>query len=63
MEKASGRYQLTAMGNEAISDFLRKNSIVKEDLIKRLQLLGIDIRQKQEQAIDKLQEEAVKVMY
>ena len=56
------RYQLTPKGHDALASFLRKNRIIKEDVIKRLQLLGIEIRQKQEQTIDELQREVSRVM-
>ena len=53
-------YQLTPTGREAVFDFLKQNKNRSKDVVKRLQLLGIDISPAQEQRIDKLEKEAVK---
>ena len=55
------KYQLSPMGKDALSAFLRKNKIVEEDIVNRLRRLGIDIEGKQEQTIDKLKKEMVEV--
>jgi predicted transcriptional regulator len=36
-------YQLTPAGREAIFDFIRKNRSRSKDVVKRLQLLGIEM--------------------
>jgi len=54
-------YQLTPLGKEAILEFLHKNETRAKDVLKRLQLLGIDISLEQEQKIGKLKKEAIKV--
>ena len=54
-------YQLTSMGRGALVEFLHKNGNRAGDVGKRLRQLGIEISQKQEQKIDKLEEEAIKV--
>ena len=53
-------YHLTTLGREAISEFLHKNGTKAKDIVKRLQLLGIDISPEQEQKIGKLKMEAIK---
>ena len=58
--RATG-YQLTKMGREAILEFLKKNKTQSRDIIKRLQLLGIEISPKQEQKIGELKKEAIKI--
>ena len=58
--KSTG-YQLTLSGKEVISEFLHKNGTRAKDIIRRLQLLGIDISPAQEQKIDKIKKEAIKV--
>jgi len=54
-------YRLTSMGKETLLEFLHKNGIKAIDMIKRLQLLGIEIGQKSKREIDKLENEAIKV--
>ena len=58
--KSTG-YQLTPIGREAVLEFLNKNKTKAKDVVKRLQLLGIEISPEQEQKIGKLQKEAIKV--
>jgi predicted transcriptional regulator len=50
-------YQLTPAGREAIFDFIRKNKTRSKDMVKRLQLLGIEISPEQ---VQKLEKEAIK---
>ncbi|MBA7637974.1 hypothetical protein ES703_45623 [subsurface metagenome] len=57
-EYSSG-YQLTPKGKAALSDFLHENKTRVKDTIKKLQQLGIEISQKQEQKINKLEKEAI----
>lgn len=54
-------YQLTPLGRESILEFLHKNETKAKDVLKRLQLLGIDVSPAQEQKIDKLEKEAIKI--
>ena len=54
-------YQLTPIGREAILEFLNKNKTRAKDVVKRLQLLGIEVSSKQERAMGKLEKEAIKV--
>jgi len=54
-------YQLTPTGREAILEFVQKNKTKAKDVVKRLQLLGIEISPEQEQKIGKLEKEAIKV--
>ena len=54
-------YQLTPIGREAILEFLKKNKTKARDVIKRLQLLGIEVSPEQEQKLDKLKKEAIRV--
>ena len=54
-------YQLTSKGKEALLEFLHRNEIRAIDMIKRLQLLGIEIGQDSEQKIDKLENEAIRI--
>ena len=54
-------YQLTPLGKDAILEFLHNNETRAKDVLKRLQLLGIDINSAQEQKISKLKKEAIKV--
>jgi len=54
-------YQLTVMGREAIFEFIRKNRTRSNDVVKRLKMLGIEISPEQEQKIEKLEKEAIKV--
>jgi len=54
-------YQLTPFGREAILEFLHKNETRAKDVLKRLQLLGIEISPEQEQKISKLKKAAIKV--
>jgi predicted transcriptional regulator len=58
---SSTGYQLTPTGREAILEFLNKNKTRAKDVLKRLQLLGIQISPEQEQKISKLKKEAIKV--
>lgn len=54
-------YQLTPLGRQAILEFLHKNETRAKEVLKRLQLLGIEISPAQEQKIGKLDREAIKV--
>ena len=54
-------YQLTVMGREAIFDFMKKNKTRAEDIVKRLQLLGIEMGPTQEQKILEFKKEAIQV--
>ena len=54
-------YQLTSLGREAILEFLHKNGTKAKDIVKRLQLLGIEISPAQEQKISKIGKESIKV--
>ena len=54
-------YQLTPLGREAILGFLHKNGTKAKDIVKRLQLLGIEISPAQEQKISKFKMETIKV--
>ena len=58
-EHRSTSYQLTAIGKEAILEFIRKNKTKAKDVVKRLKLLGIEISPEQEQKIGKLEKEAI----
>ena len=58
---SSAHYQLTPLGKEAILEFLHKNKTMAKDIVKRLQILGIEISPAQEQKIGKLEKEAIKV--
>ena len=53
-------YQLTPIGREAILEFIHKNKTKAKDVVKRLQLLGIEISPEQEQKLGKLEKEAIK---
>ena len=55
------KYQLTPMGKDSLSAFLRKNRIAEEDIIIKLQRLGIEIGRKQEQTIGRLKKEMIEV--
>jgi predicted transcriptional regulator len=59
--RGSADYQLTPVGREAIFDFIRKNRSRSKDVVKRLQLLGIEMSPDQIQKIDKLEKEAINV--
>jgi len=52
-------YQLTPVGREAIFEFIRKNRSRSKDVVKRLQLLGIEMSPDQVQKIEKLEKEAI----
>ena len=54
-------YHLTTIGREALFEFLHKNEARVKDTIKRLQQLGIEISQEQEQEIDKLEKATIGV--
>ena len=54
------QYQLTPLGREAVLEFLHKNETMAKDVVKRLQLLGIEISPEQELKISKLKMEAIK---
>lgn len=56
-QRATG-YQLTPLGRETISEFLRQNGTKAKDIVKRLQLLGIDISPAQERKVGKIGKEA-----
>ena len=58
---SSTGYQLTVIGREAILEFVKKNKTRAEDVVKRLQLLGIEISPKQEQKISEFEKEAIRV--
>ena len=53
-------YQLTAIGREAVLEFVQKNKTKAKDVVKRLQLLGIEISPEQEQKLGRLEKEAIK---
>lgn len=55
-------YRLTNTGKKIINDFLDKNSGRAEDIIKKMQLLGIDINPEIEQVTGELEGEPVRVM-
>jgi len=55
------KYQLTPTGKDGLVAFLRNNRISEEDIIIRLQRLGIEIGRKQEQTIDRLKKEMIEV--
>jgi predicted transcriptional regulator len=59
--RGSADYQLTPAGREAIFAFIRKNKGRSKDIVKRLQLLGIEMSPDQIQKIDKLEKEAINV--
>jgi predicted transcriptional regulator len=54
-------FQLTPLGKEVVLEFLKKNKTRTKDMLKRLKLLGIEVSPEQEQQIDKLKKEAIKV--
>ena len=54
-------YQLTTTGREALFEFLQINETRAEDVIKRLQLLGIDMGPEPEKEVGKLEKEAIKL--
>ena len=54
-------YQLTAIGRAAIVDFMKKHKTRSEDIVKRLQLLGIEMGPAQEQKLIELKKEAIRV--
>jgi len=54
-------YQLTSEGRQALLEFLHENTTRARDTVKVLKQLGIKISQEQEQKIDKLEREALKV--
>ena len=58
---SSASYQLTPIGREAVLEFLKTNETRAKDIVKRLQMLGIEISPKQEQKIDELEKESIKV--
>ena len=58
---SSTGYQLTVKGRDALFEFLRENRTRVKDMITKLQQLGIEISQKQEQRINKLEKEAIGV--
>ena len=53
----SREYQLTLQGKEALFEFLYKNKARVKDMIRTLQLLGIEINQE----VGNLEREAIKV--
>ncbi|MFC1970881.1 hypothetical protein ACFLV0_02965 [Chloroflexota bacterium] len=57
----SASYQLTPIGIEAVLEFLKTNETRAKDIVKRLQMLGIEISPKQEQKIDTLEKESIQV--
>lgn len=54
-------YRLTPLGKETILGFLHKNENRAEDIVKRLQMMGIDISLAQGQKIGKLEKESIRV--
>ena len=58
--KSTG-FQLTPLGRDSIMEFLHKNGTKAKDIVRRLQLLGIEIGPVQEQKIVKLKKEAIGV--
>jgi predicted transcriptional regulator len=54
-------YQLTPTGRETIFDFLKKNKTMSQEIVKRLQMLGIAISPEQAQKIYQMEKEAVQV--
>ena len=59
--KATAGYQLTAAGREAIFDFVKRNRTQTEDVVKRLQLLGIEVNLEGAQKIGKLEKDAINI--
>jgi len=59
--RSSTVYQLTPTGREAVFDFMRKNKTRSKDVVRRLELLGIEISPGQEQKIEKMGKAAIKV--
>ena len=53
-------YRLTPIGRETILEFIKQNKTRAKDVMKRLELLGIDTDPEQEEKIGKLEKEAVK---
>ena len=54
-------YRLTPKGREGLFEFLYKNKTRVKDPVRTLQQLGIEISQEQEQVINKLEQEAIKL--
>jgi len=54
-------YQLIVIGRKAIVDFMKKNKTRSEDIVKRLQLLGIEMGPAEEQKIINFKKEAIQV--
>ncbi|OGO45180.1 MAG: hypothetical protein A2Z05_01070 [Chloroflexi bacterium RBG_16_60_22] len=52
-------FELTPLGRETIYEFIKQNRTKSKDVVKRLQLLGIEIKPELEQKIDKLSREAI----
>ena len=59
--KTTKGYQLTSAGREAIFDFVKRNKTRTEDVVKRLQLLGIEVNLEGAQSINKLEKNAVNI--
>ena len=57
----SNRYQLTLLGRKTISEFLHKNKTRARDIVKRLQLLGIELSHTKERKIGKVEKDSIKV--
>jgi hypothetical protein len=58
--RSPSSYQLTVIGREAISDFIKKNKTRARDVVSRLKMLGIEISPEQEHKIHKMEQEAIK---
>ena len=54
-------FQLTAIGREAILDFMKKNRSRAEDMVEGLQLLGIEMSPEQEKRILEFKKRAIQV--
>ena len=60
-KNGSGGYQLTLKGRDALFELLFENKTKIKDTLKRLQQLGIEISQEQQQKIEKFGKEEVMV--
>jgi len=59
--KATTGYQLTSAGRKAISDFVKRNKTRTEDVVKRLQLLGIEVNLEGVYNINQLGKDAINI--
>ena len=57
----NGLDRLNRREREAILEFIHKNKTRAKDVVKRLQLMGIEISPEQEQKLGKLEKEVIKV--